>query len=329
MTSSKMLEVGEMSADTITQNTIAVNSQHNDARLMFIMERLVHHLHDFARETRLTTEEWEAGIQFLTEVGKMCSDIRQEFILLSDTLGLSVLVDALSHPKPKNATVGTLLGPFHTHDAIVHDLGTSICSQGKGEPLLIEGTLRDSKDEPIEGASVDIWECDENGLYDTQYDERDGPDMRGIVYTKEDGSFAIKCTKPVPYPIPNDGPVGNMLKYINRHPYRPAHIHFIIKKPGYDLLITALYLKGDPYEKSDAVFGVKSDLLFELHHLGKAKAQKYNMKETDWNLNWHFSITTNEEAQKERLKKNKEAMSNVSFKNFSFDINGLPVAELD
>lgn len=296
---------------------------------MFILERLVQHLHDFARETRLTTEEWGAGIQFLTEVGQMCSDIRQEFILLLDVLGLLVLVDGLSHPKPDNATVGTLLGPFHTHDAVEHEQGTSICSEGKGEPLLIEGLLTDPSGKPILGAKVDLWECDENGFYDTQYSDRDGADMRGIVTTKEDGSFVIKATRPVPYPIPHDGPVGRLLKRINRHPFRPAHIHFIIEKPGYDKLITALYHKGDPYETSDAVFGVKTPLLFELDKLGEEKAAKYGMKADDWNLKWHFKIITEQEAKDALIKKTTEDLAKIGKGNYVINEDGLPVADLD
>lgn len=323
------LQLLDMSTETITENTVAINSQHKDARLMFILERLVTHLHDFARETRLTTEEWGAGIEFLTQVGKMCSDIRQEFVLLSDVLGLSVLVDGLSHPKPGNATVGTLLGPFHTHDAVEHVHGESICSEGKGEPLLIEGTLTDTEGRPIAGAKIDLWECDENGMYDTQYPDREEADMRGIVTTKEDGSFVIKATRPVPYPIPHDGPVGKFLTKINRHPYRPAHIHFIIEKEGYDKLITALYHKGDPYEYSDAVFGVKTPLLFLLDKLGEEKAKKYNMNADDWYLKWHFSVVTEAQAKETLNKKTKEDLAKIGKGNYVINEDGLPVADLD
>lgn len=324
------LQIMNMSTETITENTVMINSQHKDLRLKFILERLVQHLHDFARETRLTTDEWGAGVEFLTEVGKMCSDIRQEFVLLLDVLGLLVLVDGLSHPKPEGATVGTLLGPFHTHDAVEHDQGSSICSEGKGEPLLIEGLLTDVSGKPIGGAKIDLWECDENGFYDTQYADRDGADMRGIVTTQEDGSFVIKATRPVPYPIPHDGPVGKLLQRINRHPYRPAHIHFIIEKEGYDKLITALYHKGDPYETSDAVFGVKSPLLFSLDKLGEEKAKKYGMDAGDWYLKWHFKIITDAEAKEALVKKTKEDLAKIGKGKFTINSDGLPVAsELD
>lgn len=323
------LVLSDMSTETITENTIAINSQHDNRRFMFILERLVLHLHDFARETRLTTEEWETGIQFLTQVGKMCSDIRQEFVLLSDVLGLSVLVDGLSHPKPENATIGTLLGPFHTHDAVEHEQESSICSPGKGEPLLIEGLLTDTEGNPIEGAKIDLWECDENGFYDTQYEDREGADMRGIFSTKADGTFIVKCTRPVPYPIPHDGPVGKFLKLINRHPYRPAHIHFIIEKEGYDKLITALYHKGDPYEFSDAVFGVKTPLLFSLDKLGEEKARKYNMNADDWYLKWHFKIITKSQAKELLLLKSKADLEKIGKGDYIINDDGLPIAALD
>lgn len=321
-------EISDMSDETITENTILVNSQHKNMRLFFVLNTLVQHLHDFAREVRLTTEEWEEGIKFLTDCGHITTDIRQEFVLLSDVLGLSVLVDGISHPKPENATLGTLLGPFHTHDAEEKEQGDSIVSEGKGEPLLIEGKLTDTNGDPIANATIDLWHCDKDGFYDTQYENRDHADLRGIVRTAEDGSFVIKASKPVPYPIPSDGPVGKLLKIINRHPYRPAHIHFIIEKPGYDRLITALYEKGDPFEKSDAVFGVKSKLLYTLDKVGEEKAKKYNMDKDDWYLHWDFTIITEQESVELVRKKNKEAI--VNNKNSPYNLilnkNGLPEA---
>lgn len=315
--------ITEMNEDTITKNAILVNSQHTNMRLLFLLQKVVQHLHDFAIETRLTTEEWEVAIQFLTDTGKMCSDIRQEYVLLSDILGLSVLVDAISHPKPPNATIGTLLGPFHTHDAEEKHQGDSISSEGRGEPLLIEGLLTEPDGTPIPDASIDLWHCDNKGMYDTQYANRDHPDMRGIIKNKEDGSFVIKCSRPVPYPIPHDGPVGKLLQKINRHPYRPSHIHFIIEKPGYDRLITALYAKGDPYETSDVVFGVKDLLLYTLDKLGTEKAKKYDMNPDDWYLKWHFKIISEEEAKKLRYEKNKEALTRAAA-NLVLNSDGVP-----
>lgn len=321
-------KIGFMSDETITENTKIVNSNTPNPRLKFLLESLVDHLHDFARETRLSTEEWESAIDFLTRVGQTCTPIRQEFILLSDVLGLSVLVDGISHPKPEGATIGTLLGPFHTHDAEEHEQGDQICSEGKGEPLLITGKITDLEGNPVKGASIDLWECDENGLYDTQYPDRDGPDCRGIVHTDEHGEYVIKCIKPTPYPIPHDGPVGQLLQLIKRHPYRPAHIHFIIEKEGFDTLTTALYHRGDPFENSDAVFGVKTPLLFDLVECGDKKAEKYGMQKTDWYLNQNFVIVTNEQARECRINKSKEFLANLP-KNYEYNEDGLPIAPVD
>lgn len=320
--------VTNMTDENITENVNIVNSQSNNARLQFIMHRLVTHLHDFARETRLTTDEWMFGIEFLTKVGQKCSDTRQEFILLSDTLGLSVLVDGMSHPKPENATIGTLLGPFHTHDANQVQNGDSIASEGKGQLCVIHGQLKDTEGNPIAGAKLDMWECDETGHYDTQYNDRDGPDMRGIVTTDEDGFYWVKAIKPVPYPIPHDGPVGAMLEKLNRHPWRPAHVHFRINKEGFDELITALYLKGDPYETTDAVFGVKDQLLTDVEPIEDEKlASKFAVKKGDLMIHRDFVLITKAQSAKLFEQKSKEALAKLNVN--ATLIDGLPVAELD
>jgi protocatechuate 3,4-dioxygenase beta subunit len=234
----KIPPMKDLTPDNITPNTIIINSQGPDKRLQYLLERLVTHLHDFVRETRLTTEEWMTALLFLTAVGQISSDTRQEFILLSDTLGLSTLVENINHPKPPNATEGTVLGPFHTDDAHTFSHGDSICSPGKGEPCLVRCTLRDTAGRPIAGAAVDIWETDETGHYDTQYADRGHPDCRGILRTDENGRFWFKAVRPVPYPIPHDGPVGKLLEKLHRHPYRPSHMHFMILAEGYDTLVT-------------------------------------------------------------------------------------------
>lgn len=230
----------DLTAENITPNTLLTNSQGPDKRFQYLMSRLVTHLHDFARETRLTTDEWMAAIEFLTATGQLCTDKRQEFILLSDTLGLSMLVDSMSHPKPPGATEGTVLGPFHTHDAIEYEHGDSICSDGKGERMLVRCTLKDTAGSPIVGASIDIWETDSSGRYDTQYPGREEPDCRGILHSTEDG-FWFRAVKPVSYPIPTDGPVGDMLSKFRRHAYRPSHLHFKINAVGFDELVTYVF----------------------------------------------------------------------------------------
>ncbi|UJR14425.1 hypothetical protein I4U23_001422 [Adineta vaga] len=257
------LKLSDLTVDNITKNAIQTNSETPNFRFKFLMEKLINHLHNYIRETRLTTEEWTQTIQFLTSCGQISNDVRQEFILLSDILGVSVLVDALNHPKPSNATESTVLGPFYTEDAVDVANGESIASPNKGEICLVLATVKNTRGEPIEGAKIDVWETDGNGLYDNQYENRDKPDMRGRLTTNQQGEFYFTCVKPVSYAVPTDGPVGKLLKELHRRAYRPAHIHFRIYIPDseYDDLVTALYVQDDPYLMSDAVFGVKKVLL--------------------------------------------------------------------
>jgi len=265
---------------------------------------------------------------FLTAVGQICSDTRQEFILLSDTLGLSTLVENINHPKPPNATEGTVLGPFHTDDAREFSHGDSICSEGKGETCLVRCTVKDTVGNPLVGASVDIWEADHTGHYDTQYADRQYPDCRGILKTDAGGNFYFKAVKPTSYPIPHDGPVGKFLETLNRHPYRPGHMHFMITAPGYDTLVTSLYFRGDPYETSDAVFGVKSSLVVDLKTVGDPKvAEKYGVRTEDWEINFDFVLVNEKEAKELKLKQTTEALEKLG--NTAQMLNGLPVADLD
>ncbi|KAF9455852.1 intradiol ring-cleavage dioxygenase [Collybia nuda] len=260
---SKLPKIVDMSPESITSNVHAINSNCPDERTKFIFKNLVNHLHDFIRETSITTEEWMATIKYLTETGKMCSDIRQEFILLSDILGVSTLIDTLNNAKPPGATEATVLGPFFTEDA--HDIanGESIASEGKGDYMFVEGRVLDTKGNPIAGAVIDTWETDGFGVYDTQYTVRDKPDCRGRLHSADDGSYSFRAVVPVPYAIPSDGTVGSLVSKLGRHVFRPAHLHIMIKAPGFEKLVTALYLKGDPYITSDAVFGVRTSLIVD------------------------------------------------------------------
>lgn len=229
----------DLNTSNITENTIRINSQCPDARTRYVLERLVTHLHDFARETRLSTREWMAALNFLVEVGQISSDVRHEFILLSDVLGLSLLVDAIDHPKPPGSTEGTVLGPFHTHDAEQLSDGASLSQDETGEPLLVICSVCDSESKaPVSGVKVDIWETDSSGMYDVQHADRSRPDGRGVMFTDNEGQFWFKAIKPVSYPIPHDGPVGQLLKMLRRHPFRPAHMHFMFQREGFDHLIT-------------------------------------------------------------------------------------------
>ncbi|KIY00993.1 uncharacterized protein Z520_03659 [Fonsecaea multimorphosa CBS 102226] len=290
--SKRRLNHNDLNADTITQNVIALNSGSPNERLGFILERLVLHLHDFVRETRLTSQEWMEGLLFLTKTGQTCTPLRQEFILLSDILGLSLLVDSIDHPKPANSTQGSLLGPFHTHDANTMSSGDRLSSDPKGEDCLVLCTVKDVEGQPLEGVKIDIWETDSSGHYDTQYEDRAAPDGRAVMTSDDQGRFWFKAIKPVSYPIPHDGPVGKLLASLGRHPWRPAHMHFMFKKPGYDELITALFLRGDPYETSDAVFGVKESLLVDLDTVSAEMATMYGVPEGSYLLKHDFVLVT-------------------------------------
>ncbi|PKK49305.1 hypothetical protein CI102_6080 [Trichoderma harzianum] len=240
----------DLTIDNITENVVRINSQSSNARLNYLMERLVTHVHDFARETRLSTHEWMATIEFLTKTGQMCTDVRQEFILLSDILGLSMLVDSIDHPKPPNCTEGSVLGPFHTGDAPHLPIGSSMSTDAAGEPMLALCTVSDSSGRPISGVKVDIWETDSSGHYDVQYANRESPSERCIMTSDVDGGFWFKAIKPVSYPIPDDGPVGKLLQLLNRHCWRPSHMHFMFEKQGLDPLITYVLFVLPPPDTS-------------------------------------------------------------------------------
>lgn len=317
----------DLTIDNITENVHAINSQCDNARLKYLMERLVAHLHDYARETRLSTDEWMGAINFLTQTGQISSDVRQEFILLSDILGLSLLVDSIDHPKPDKSTQGTVLGPFHTHDAHHVGAGDTISHDPQGEPLLITCTIHDTSGQPVSGVQIDVWETDSKGFYDVQYADRDTPDGRAVLHSDKHGQFWFKGIVPVPYPIPNDGPVGKLLDRLGRHCYRPSHMHFMFRKPGFDHLITALYLRGDPYETSDAVFGVKESLVVDLETVSEEQVHEYGVEPgTKW-LKHEFVLVTDQET---RALRDKEAMKAMQKQGRKMKlVEGLPVPDVD
>jgi hydroxyquinol 1,2-dioxygenase len=233
----------------------------SDARLKQIMTALIAHLHAFVREVELTEEEWAAGIRFLTACGHMCDDKRQELILLSDTLGVSMLVDAINHRSPEGVTESTVFGPFYVHGAPELPLGADIAGATAGERAVVQGRVLDEAGRPIPGAQLDVWQAAPTGLYDVQDPSQPAMNLRGKFRTDVDGRFWFRTVKPVAYPIPTDGPVGRMLQALGRHPWRPAHIHFIVSADGFAPVTTHLFAAGDPYLDSDAVFGVKSSLV--------------------------------------------------------------------
>jgi hydroxyquinol 1,2-dioxygenase len=246
---------------TITDATLQRMAGANSPRIRQISEALVRHLHAFVREIEPTQPEWEAAIDFLTRTGQMCDDKRQEFILLSDTLGVSMLVDAINHRRPGRATETTVLGPFFVQGAPEPANGTDISGGGSGDPMLVTGSVSDSQGRPIAGAIVDVWHSDDDGYYDVQ--RADTLAMRGRFRTDSHGRFWFWSIKPAAYPVPHDGPVGEMLEAQGRHPWRPAHVHFMIGAPGYQQLVTHIFAAGDQYLDSDVVFGVKDSLIRE------------------------------------------------------------------
>jgi protocatechuate 3,4-dioxygenase beta subunit len=253
-------------------------------RLAEVMAALVKHLHAFAKNVNLTQSEWEIGIDFLTRTGQMCSAERQEFILLSDTLGFSMLVDAINHRRPTGATENTVFGPFHVTGAPEREMGANISLDGKGESCLYEGRVIDLQGNPIEGARIDVWSDNAEGFYDVQQpDIQPKWNNRGIFTTGKDGTYSFIGIKPVSYPIPDDGPVGQMLNHLGRHPYRPAHMHYLVTAEGYQKVVTHTFVGDDPYLASDTVFGVKETLV--------APFERVNNGKTVWRSPFDFVLT--------------------------------------
>jgi len=235
----------------------------DDARLRFLAQSLARHLHAFAVEVGLTQREWEEGIRILTETGHITDDRRQEFILWSDTLGLSMLVDALANPLPSGATESTVLGPFYVPGSPLRPYGASIAEKAAGTPAWVHGRVVGVAGEPIRGAELDVWQNGDDRLYAVQRPEGPEDHLRGRFTARDDGSYAFLAVRPVPYTIPADGPVGKMLAATGRHPWRPAHIHMIVRAPGYRTLATHIFDGDSEYLEADAVFAVKPSLLRE------------------------------------------------------------------
>jgi catechol 1,2-dioxygenase len=266
----------------------------DNPRVQQIVTSLIKHLHAFVREVELTEEEWFYGIQFLTRTGHMCDDQRQEFILLSDTLGVSILVDAISHRMPEGATESTVFGPFHREGAPVLEHGTNIArgpEAEKGEPVVVRGCVTDPAGKPVVGALLDIWQASPEGKYDVQDPNQPQMNLRGKFVTDVNGQYWFKTVKPSAYPIPDDGPVGDLLHATGRHPMRPAHIHFMITADGYERLITHIFVEGDEYLDSDAVFGVKNSLVADFVLNESAEdAAKYGIKRPFYEVEYNFGL---------------------------------------
>ncbi|TCW79555.1 hydroxyquinol 1,2-dioxygenase [Burkholderia sp. SRS-46] len=251
-----------LNEDTITQAVIASLGGCRDDRLLTIMTSLVQHLHSFVRDTNLTEAEWQAAIEFLTAVGHITDDKRQEFILLSDVLGLSTLVTAQNHARPEGCTEATVFGPFYVEGSPVYDKFDDISNGACGEPCFVSGHVRALDGTPVADALLEVWQADQDGHYDVQLPAGNAAHRaRGQLRTDAGGRFAFRSILAESYPIPHDGPVGALLAVLGRHPWRPAHLHFMIQAAGYERLITHVFRDGDRYLDSDAVFGVRSTLI--------------------------------------------------------------------
>ena len=264
--------------DDITAEVLRRFDGTTDPRLKQIMQSLVKHLHAFLKDVQLTEGEWWKGIDFLTRTGQMCNDRRQEFILLSDTLGISMVTDLMSNRKPAGATESTVFGPFHREGAPEKEYGDSIVGADRqGMPAYMAGRVLDLSGNPIAGAGLDVWQAAADGRYDVQDPSLQKMNMRGKFRTGADGRYLVKTTRPVNYQIPSDGPVGQMIKATNRHAWRPAHVHFVVSAPGYQTVTTHVFDSIDKYLGEDAVFGVKTSLIaeFETHTTNDEAARNY------------------------------------------------------
>ncbi len=278
----------EFSAEVVKQQY----ANCKDVRLKKIMESAVTHLHEFVKEVEPTQEEWMYMIEYLTKTGQKCDDKRQEFILLSDVLGISALVDTINNRKTLNATESTVLGPFHVKNAPIKEMGDNINYDGKGEPAYIFGSVTDTDGNPIDGAEIDVWQANEDGFYDIQQpDVQPEMNLRGIFSTKDDGKYWFKSVKPKFYSIPTDGPVGTMINATGRHPNRPAHLHYIVSAEGYKAVVTHVFVKGSEYLDSDAVFGVKNSLISEYVLIeDEIKAKKIGFDTPYFELEFNFVL---------------------------------------
>jgi protocatechuate 3,4-dioxygenase beta subunit len=267
----------DLTSESTTAAVIESFARTPDPRLREILQELVPHLHDVVRKLRLTMPEWEAAIGFLTAVGQKCDANRQEFILLSDVLGVSMLVETINGQQ--SGTESTVLGPFHAVASPERDNGDSIDLVGGAHPCLVTGRVLGTDGSPLDGATVDVWQCSEDGFYDVQQPGLQPPgNGRGLFHTDAEGRFAFRTVVPSHYPIPTDGPVGRLLAATERHASRPAHIHFIAAAPGHRTLTTHIFVAGSPYLDSDAVFAVKKSLIAEFTEVDDAEqARRHGM----------------------------------------------------
>jgi hydroxyquinol 1,2-dioxygenase len=272
-----------------TELTAAVIRSFDDApdpRAKFLLQELVKSLHEYVRKTDLTMEEWEFAIDFLTRTGQKCTDIRQEFILLSDVMGVSMLVDAVNHRDREGATETTVLGPFYVGEHKVTPHGTDISAKLPGERMFVQSRVTDKSGKPLANVPVDVWHADDDGFYDSQKPSyaTQGPSSRARFITDADGRFFFRTILPCSYPIPVDGPVGEMIHATKRPALRPAHVHFLVAAPGHQPLVTHVFIGGDPNIDCDVVFGVKDELIANIEKRSDAVMPDGKPAPTPWHL---------------------------------------------
>ncbi|MEV0184219.1 dioxygenase [Streptomyces sp. NPDC050625] len=269
--------------ETLLNNVLRSFERAEDPRLKQIMQSLVSHAHQFVRDVRLTETEWQKAIEFLTAVGHITDDRRQEFILLSDVLGVSSQTINVNNAAIPGATEATVFGPFFVDGSPEIELGGDMSGGANGEPCWVEGTIKDLDGNPVPAARIEVWEADEDGLYDVQYGD-DRVACRAHLYTDENGEYHFWGLTPTPYPIPHDGPVGKMLEATGRSPMRASHLHFMVTAPGLRTLVTHIFVDGDDLLKHDTVFGVKQSLvkLFEMQAPGTATPDGRDLGDAAW-----------------------------------------------
>jgi protocatechuate 3,4-dioxygenase beta subunit len=250
-----------VSKDTITKSFLDYIADDSDDRLKFVMEKLAHHLHDFVRETNLTHDEWRKGLELMFAAGEISTPERNEFVLFSDVLGLSSLVDMVN--SPEDGTPSSVLGPFHVLGAPDVPVGGDLINDNEGDKIVVGGRVLTTDGTPIEGAVLEIWQTADNGLYSGQDAEQVEYNLRARMTTDADGRYLFSTVRPAPYTVPDDGPVGELLRATGRHPWRPSHLHFIVTAEGQKSLVTEVFPSDDPYLDEDAVFGVREKLIME------------------------------------------------------------------
>lgn len=287
-----------LTEENLTDAVIASISAAQDERFREILTSLIRHLHGFLRDTHLTEAEWLAGIQALTAIGQKCDEQRQEFILLSDVLGVTTLKDILNHRRMPGATEHTILGPFYRSEAPEFQPGESIAGEVSGEPVVIRGRVLARDGTPIPDALLDVWQSDGEGSYDLQMPFLQGTALRGRLRTDGEGRYVFRTIKPCSYPIPGDGPVGSLLVKMGRHPYRPAHVHFIISAEGYEAVTTELFVDEDPYLDSDPVFGVRESLVVPfVQHNSEEEAARLGVAAPFFTVDYDFVLESLQESE--------------------------------